>query len=237
MNKNIMALILTILSAFGAPAVIDEVTDTTPAPEIVLDAPDECEVGELVRLTYAARKVEWKLPGDDWETNEQRAWISFREPGSYQVIVSGLVDNDVRLVAHEINVKGLEPTPAPLPVPTPDVSVLVPDNPVPTPEPLKPEFDITAKVVEWCEKARTPPEVARSLGDNFIVAASTETNTSDLMLNVANRNREADQTGAKEVLVKIQIWMIDNLTGTDFVTHQCAFSEIGDGFLQYAKGN
>lgn len=227
MNKNIMALLLTIATALGAPTIVDEVTDTTPAPAIALDAPVSVEVGELARLTYAARKVEWKLPGSDYEIDGQRAWISFREPGVYQIIVSGLVDNDVRLVDYKIKVNG--------PV-VPVEPVVVVDEPVPTPEPNKPTFDLVDKVVEWCQEAGTTPEVARSLGGNFVDAATNSTTVSELMQSIAAKNKSTDQTGAQDVLVKVQVWLIENLTGKGFVDHQCALSEVGDGFLKYAEG-
>lgn len=228
MNKNIMALVLTILTAFGAPTVIEEVTNDTPAPAIVLDGPDKCEVGELVHLTYPARKVEWLLPGVDYHIDGQKAFISFRTPGVYQVVVSGLVDNDVRLLTHDIKVEGT-------------VSVLdvtpVPDNvPSPTPD-VGPKYDLAKDVAAWCKEAEIPSDVATSLGNNFIDAASTTDTVPNLMRVVAEKNRETKQDGAEEVLTKIQVWMIENLTGHDFADHQCAFSEIGDGFLSYAASN
>ena len=240
MQKNIWAIVLTLLSSLVAPSIVEEVTDTTPAPNVSLDAPDTCVVGELVRLTYPARKVEWKLPGDDHEIleNTQRALVTFRTPGTYQVVASGLVDNDVRLITHDIVCTGPEPSPEPSPAPD-DKSVLIPNNVVPTPapEPETPTYGITSQVVQWCIDNKVPQDVAEALGKNFIDAASTTSDTGDLMRSLADKNRETKQGTAKPVLVKVQVWLIENLTGEGFIEHQCAISEIGDGFLQYAKGN
>lgn len=238
MEKNIWAIVLTVLTSLVAPPIVDEVTDTTPAPNVVLDAPDTCEVGELVRLTYPARRVEWKLPGEDYEiqANTQKAVISFRSPGTYQVIVSGLVDYDVRLVTHEIVCRGPVPAPVPSPV-TPDKSTLNDDEdaPVPSPEPETPKYGITSQVVDWCREAGVSKSTAAELADNFIAASSNNDDVSSLMRSLANRNRETEQGNAKTVLVKVQVWLIENLTGEGFVEHQCAISEIGDGFLQYSQ--
>lgn len=240
MQKNIWAIVLTLLSSLVAPPIIDEVTDDTPAPQVSLDAPDKCVVGELVRLTYPARKVEWKLPGTDFEVlaNDQKALVTFRQPGTYQVIVSGLVDSDVRLVSHDIVCEG----PVVAPTPSPDnhgKSVLIDDKdvPEPSPEPLVPTYGITSKVVDWCTEADVDVETAAALAENFTAAASTTSEVPDLMRTLADKNRKIEQGNAQGVLVKIQVWLIENLTGEGFVEHQCAISEIGDGFRQYAEKN
>ena len=238
LSKNVMAIILALLTAFIAPPIVEEVTDDTPAPAVALDCPDQVVVGELVRMTYAARRVEWTLPGDDYEIDEQRAWISFREPGTYQVIVSGLVDNDVRSVTKNIEVvRGSVSVLVPETVDFPDQENEPDEEYVPVPMIQPFATDLTAKVEGWCVDAKVSTDVAEALGQNFIDAASTTDNKSDLMRSVANKNKETNQKGAEGVLVKVQVWMIENLSDKDFDEHQCAVSDVGMGFLNYAKSN
>jgi len=231
MNKNIMALLLTVLSALGGAATYDEVKNATPPPKIELIGPTYVQVGELAKFTFHARKVEWLVPTEDSSpVSPESVVMSFRLPGEYDLVVSGLVDNTVQLVKHKIHVEGLAP------VPVPDV-VEPTDEPTPQPVPddLVDKNELTDLVRQWCEEANAPADTCRQLADNFIKTASTSNTLDDLVRDTSKANSMVDQTGVRDVLTKIQVWMIENLTGQSFDEHKCAWDAIGQGLLEYTE--
>jgi len=211
-QKNILAIIVAILTALGSPAVIDKL-NTPVVVEVELLAPDTCVVGELVQLNYEARKVEWNLPTKDNHIDGTQAWISFRTPGEYEIVVTGLAGEEVKLARHTIAVIG--------------GSVQKPK--------LKPILsNIDTKVRQWCQEANCPAETCRLLAGNFSDAASTTSTLNDLLKKTSQLNREASQDGCQEVLVKLQVWMIGNLTGKSYEEHKVIWEQIAEGFTSYA---
>lgn len=235
MNKNIMALILTILTALGGAKVVDEAQDTTPPAKVELIGPTFVEVGELAKFTFHARKVEWLVPTEDSSpVSPESVVMSFRSPGEYDLIVSGLVEHEVQLVKHTIRVEGSVLVPVPLPdvvEPTP-----APDVPTPQPDDLEAKDELRDLVRQWCEESEAPVDTCRELADNFIKTASTSETLDDLLRDTSSANSKVDQEGVREVLTKIQLWMIENLTGQSFEDHRCAWDSIGQGLLEYAQG-
>jgi hypothetical protein len=84
-----------------------------PAVEgiLILDAPESCEVGELVRLDTAGSTVstyKWAIvpTSEDFMVveNGQRAVFSGREPGHYIIVVAAATGDRAALVVHELEV-------------------------------------------------------------------------------------------------------------------------------------
>lgn len=225
-QKTIAALLLLVATALGGPPAIDHALDIqeTVLRSVVIEGPVECVVGELVELKVNGARPSWLPPTVDAKQLGDTLILSFRDEGEYEVIASAVAGQTTQTVKHLIVVGK-------------DRSVVVPDEPVPAPVPVPtPDngSELTDSVNEWCIDANTKRDVAKELGDNFIYAASNAESIDELLQMVAERNRKVEQRSAAQVLAKIQQYLYDNLAGTDFDTHQCAFSEIGDGFLRYA---
>ena len=227
MQKNIAALFVILTVAIGGPVLIREgiTTSDEVAPSVLY--PDTVEVGELVTLTYAADKTEWILPTDDkYRLTQDTVVLSFRAPGKYQVIASGLVSGVVTIKSFYIHVGGPVPAPAPTPAPTP--------TPAPAPGPSV-LWSLADDVHAWCLESKPSKEAARAIADNFITAASTADSIDELLSITAKLNQNTSQDGLTEVLSKLQVSLIENYDGTDFVTHQCAWDEIAQGLKRYAS--
>ena len=87
---------------------------------IVLRAPDEAEIGELVRLDASSSDVDsltWQIipATPDFEVIEdgRRAFFSSRVRGSYLIIIGGAKDQQALLRHHTIDVLGDAPEPGP----------------------------------------------------------------------------------------------------------------------------
>jgi hypothetical protein len=228
-QKSIASVLLLVAAALGGPVAVDHARDIQEQviESVAIDGPDKAEVGELVQLKVTGARPSWLPPVDDAYVDEDLCILSFRKPGEYEVVASSVASRSTRVVKHVIEVGKVEPEPVPAPTPTP----------APVPEPDACDTDLAEKVAVWCEEVNANKSVCKRLGDNFIYAASTSSTIDELLQKVAQRNRKVNQRSVAKVLGKIQQYLFDNLSGEDFVTHQCAFSDIGQGFLQYAGDN
>lgn len=237
-QKNIAAVLLLIATALGGPPAVDHAINVHEEvlTSVAIEGPSEVAVGELVELTVTGTRPSWLPPTADAKDLGDTLVLSFRDEGTYEVIASAIAGQKTQTVKHVIEVAKYqsvlvddEPTPAP------DVP-----EPVPTPEPddgTDSGGDLTKSVHDWCVEAKTDRAVAKQLGDNFIYAASRAESIDELLQLVAQRNRKVNQRTASRVLAKIQQHLYDNLAGEGFTEHQCAFDEIGQGFLRYAGGD
>jgi hypothetical protein len=224
-QKNVGAILLLIATALGGPVAVQQAVDVQDQvlSSVAIEGPNEAVVGELIELHVSGSRPSWLPPTVDAREVGDTLYISFREDGTYEVIASAIAGQRTKTVKHEI-VVGVKPEPKP-----------EPDSPVPTPTPEpKPGGELTESVYKWCVEANVDRDVARELGMNFEYAATKATDIDELLSYVSERNRKVDQKTATPVLAKIQQHLFDNLAGTDFETHQCAFDEIGQGFLRYA---
>lgn len=111
-----------IKTAKSSPIAIQE-----PAGEdLILNAPNVAEVGELVRLDLRESKavgIKWKVVPEttDLEIIDggKRGLFSSRVAGTYQFIIAGARGDAASLIHHEIIVAGGQPTPGPGPGPAP----------------------------------------------------------------------------------------------------------------------
>jgi len=227
-QKNIAALFVILTVAIGGPVLIREgiTTSDEVAPSVLY--PDTVEVGELVTLTYAAEKTEWILPTDDkYRVTQDTVVLSFRAPGKYQVIASGLVSGVVTIKSFYVHVGGPAPAPAPTPAPTPG-----PPAPTPGPSVL---WSLADDVHAWCFESKPSKEAALAIADNFITAASTADSIDELLSITAKLNQNTSQDGLTEVLSKLQVSLIENYGEADFEAHKCAWDEIAQGLKRYAS--
>lgn len=228
-QKNIAAVLLLIATALGGPVAVDHAVNVHEEvlTSVAIEGPSEAAVGELVELTVTGTRPSWLPPTDDAKTLGDTLLLSFREDGTYEVIASAIAGQKTQTVKHVIEVGK-------------DQSVPVDDEPTPAPEPddgTDSGGDLTKSVHDWCVDSKTDRVVAKQLGDNFIYAASRAESIDELLQLVAQRNRKVNQRTASRVLAKIQQYLYDNLAGEGFTEHQCAFDEIGQGFLRYAGGD
>lgn len=219
-QKNIATVLILIATALGTPQVVNNATNDTPEPVIQLVGPSVAEIGQLITLKYDARRVEWKLPTEDSRVvSDGVVVLSFRTPGDYQVVASGIVGNAVQLLTHNIKINGqVSPEPEPEPVPE---SV--------------PESELAQLVRDWCLEESAPKKTCSHLAGNFKVSAATSSTLKELMAKTADLNREIDQTGCEVVLAKVQAHLIKNLSGESLARHQQAWTEISEGLREYSK--
>jgi hypothetical protein len=223
-QKSIATVLLLIASALGGPVAVDHAIEVQEEiiASVAIEGPSEVEVGELVQLKVTGDRPSWLTPVDDAYVADSLCILSFREPGEYEVIASSIAGRATRVVRHNITVGK--------PVPP------APPEPEPAPEPVvKIGGELTTLVYSWCVEAKADTDVCKELGDNFVYAASTSETIDELLEKVATRNRKVEQRSVRTVLAKIQQHLYDELAGEGFVEHQCAFDEIGQGFLQYAS--
>lgn len=224
-QKNIAAVLLLIATAIGGPPAVDHalnVQDQVLA-SVAIEGPTEVVVGELVELHVSGSRPSWLPPTHDVKVIGDTLILSFRDEGEYEVIASAIAGQATQTVKHLIVVGK-------------DRSVIVPDEPTPAPVPIpddKAPSGLTDSVNDWCIDANTKRDVAKQLGNNFIYAATNAETIDELLQVVAERNRKVNQRSAAQVLAQIQQYLYDNLAGEDFDAHQCAFDEIGQGFLRY----
>lgn len=225
-QKSLAALLLLVATALGGPAAVDHALDVQEQVlvSVSVEGPTECVVGELIELHVTGSRPSWLPPTADAKIIGDTLVVSFREDGTYEVIASAIAGQTTQVVKHVIVVGAPEP-----------VEPTVPDNPVPTPDvDPKPESELTESVYKWCVAAKSDKAVCKQLSDNFIFAASNATTIDELLKLVAERNRKVNQRSVARPLAQIQQHLFDNLAGQDFAAHQCAFDEIGQGFLRYA---
>lgn len=221
-QKNIATFLVLLASAIGAPVAMEHVQHLPEPAKVEIEGPTQVQVGELVRLSYDARDVSWIADSPDFQvTGNGTAVISFRKPGEYVITGAGKVADVVQLDRHTIFVGPSQP-------PSPDL-------PTPLPEPEKPDSQLRELVYGWCEESDVSKESARQVAENFITAASTTDTVDSLLEKTAQLNRSTDQGDVAVVLAKAQRYMIENLTGADFETHQCAWDDIAQGLIQWSQ--
>lgn len=223
-QKTIASLLMLIATALGGPVAVDHALDVQDQviESVTIEGPSEVEVGELVSLKVTGSRPSWLPPVEDAYVDGDLCILSFRKAGTYEVVASSVAGRSTRVVKHIVEVGKKEPAPTPAPKPVPDDQSVVVST-------------LAQEVEAWCVESNADKRVCKQLGDNFIYAASTSSNIDELLQKVAERNRKVDQRSVVPVLTKVQQHLYDNLAGEDFVTHQCAFSDIGQGFLQYAN--
>lgn len=219
-KKNVGTLLLLVATALGGPPAAYEAAVDSPEAKIELVGPTSAEVGQLVRLQYPGRSVEWILPTEDTaDVSADEVVLSFRKPGEYQVVAAAKVGDSVQVVTHDIVVGGDKPRPEP--------------RPEPRPSPATPE--LTQDVYEWCKESSADKETCLRLADNFIDAASTTSTVEELLVKTAELNRGIDQTGVQEVLTEIQKLLVTEFPGKSYVDHQCAWDEIATGLQKWGN--
>jgi len=220
-QKSIASLLMIVAAALGGPAAVDYVLDVQDRVEssIVITGPETADVGELVTLKVSGSRPSWLPPTSDAKVNGGTCYISFRTVGEYEVIATAIAGGKTSIVRHVI-VVGPPPAPTIVPKPEPSPSVAT----------------LSDDVTKWAKELNAPKDACRLLGENFIKAATDASDINELLTIVSDLNRKTDQKGCEEVLAKIQQHMFQKVQGQDFTAHQCAFSEIGDGLINYSKG-
>lgn len=229
-QKNVAALLLLIATALGGPPAVDHALNVHEQvlSSVAIEGPTEVVVGELVELHVSGTRPSWLPPTVDAKQLGDTLILSFRDEGEYEVIASAVAGQTTQTVKHVLVVKKDHSVLVPEPI-----EPVVPDVPVPEPDELV-DSGLVEDVYQWCVDAKTDRDVAKQLGNNFTRAASDSESIDELLQNVASGNRKVDQRTAARVLAQIQQYLYDNLAGEDFDAHQCAFDEIGQGFLRYA---
>lgn len=115
---------LPLCHFFKYPTIAKQDVEPSPQPiNLVLKAPDTCEIGELVRLDVRDSQVEgirWQVLPEtpDFEVIEdgRRAFFSSRVPGPYLFMIAGAKGGQAYLIYHTVTVDGVVPGPGPNPV-------------------------------------------------------------------------------------------------------------------------
>ncbi len=223
-QKNIAALLLIVATALGGPEFYSHVKNDVASQVVEFSAPDQCEVGELVTLTFPGSRVEWICPVDDHFVSDdgKKLRVSFRAKGTYEITVAAIVGNRVEIVKHEIVVG--------TPSPTPDDTDVGPE---PSPEPAP--RNLSDDVYDWCVDFQPPKASAKAIGNNFIDAASKATSIDTLLQLTATANRKVSQKGSERIMGRIQQYLFDEMQDASFEEHKCVWDEIGTGLLKWAE--
>jgi len=223
-HKTIASVLMLIAAALGGPVAVDYTLDVqgTVESSVTITGPETADVGELVTLKVSGSRPSWLTPTGDAKVTEGECYISFRSTGTYEVIATAIAGGKTSIVRHVIVVGVPEPVNPPTP-------------PAPAP-PVPAASDLAADVAAWCVDADAPKTVCLELGNNFIKAATDANTITELLNIVSDLNRKTNQKGAEAVLARVQRHIFQEVQGKDFTAHQCAFSEIGDGLINYSKG-
>ena len=165
-------------------------------PRIV--APEEAQVGELVRLNIVATADDYQwivVPGSpDFEiyAEGQKAVFSARSPGEYLFIAAYCKDNKVSLLRHILTVKGpLKP--------------IVPPGP---------DSTIAELIPYWCATLKVSDETRETLRNNFSKAAASAAagefeDIQSFITATAELNKEASvHAGTAALLDKITEYIV-----------------------------
>ena len=213
-HKSLAALLMLISTVLGGPAIVDYAVNLNGVTAlVVVEGPTEAAVGQLVHLTVNGSRPAWLAPTGDVIVDGNDCYVSFRSPGSFDVVVSSVTNGKTSLVKHTIVVGAKQNVEKPKPEPR----------------------NLSDDVRDWCVEAGAPRDACRALGESFIRAASNSSTVEQILKLLSESNREIDQRGCELVLDRIQMHIFTEVQGKDFDTHQCAISEIGDGLLSYAK--
>ncbi len=157
------------------PAAYDTLVDNQPQPvnpdplnpnskaEVIIDAPTEAKVGQLVRFDLSKSSgAMFKWKGIPTSTNFEvfnggrQACFSAEIPGEYVFVVACALNNTVDVKTHTVKVGGVVVPPTP-PPPAP-----VPPTP-PAPVPPGPTSTVAAKIMAWADAVPTTTKKAEAL--------------------------------------------------------------------------
>jgi len=192
----------------------------------------EALVGELVRLEALGELVDWSclpLTEDlqEYGENDQKCVVSFRNPGTYNVIAAVYKDGVVSVLHLSIIVVGpVVPVPD---IPIPDITVDIDQKLIDT-------------VAKWCVDSRANKSNVEDLATVFQMVAleiqSGElTTTTGIIARTAELNQEIDLTGLGNVLSKIQKYIIEKSDIgelEDIASHLTVWMSIAEGLNKYA---
>ncbi len=179
------ALVLCFLAhTYLVPAKCQEPVEVA---KIMLKAPEEAEVGELVRFDLTgsvAQSFKWRMvPATvDFEIfcDGERTVFSARKPGTYMFIIACAYNGTVDIVTHTVTIVGI--------VPPDDVS----------PDVAKPDAnaDLDKWVVYWCSKGAQSQLEADKLAGSFDsvaaqIAAMVLRTPAEIIQATATANRTA----------------------------------------------
>lgn len=221
---------------------VDEVTPDTQAARVVVNAPGEGVIGELIRFDLSASVAEafkWlRVPETvDFEVydNGTRAVFSARQPGEYVFVIACAYQGTVDVTTHVVAIIGPDPGPSP-----PDPDDNYPVIPVPADGASFVEW-----VPYWCSIARRPEAETLRLAASFeSVAATIAAGINMTPQEIVDATSRANRLALGE---SITLWMpvLQNLqdalktravAGT-LVTveqHAVAWREIATGLRAYA---
>jgi len=221
-QKNLAALLLVFAAALGGPEVYTYVKNDIASEVAEFSAPDQCEIGELVTLTFPGSRVEWICPVEDHFVTDDgtQLRVSFRAKGTYEITVAAIVAGRVQIIKHEIVVGNNNPGP--------DNSDI---DDVPEPS----IRNLSDDVYDWCVEYNPPKASCEALGNNFIKAATDATDLDDLLKRTATANRRISQKGCERVLGRIQQYLFDEMQDASFEEHRCVWDEIGMGLLKWSE--
>jgi len=230
---------------YGSLTVLKDDEEVNPAADVaqvVVNAQELGEVGELIRFDVSESKAEsfkWLLVPEsvDFEVydNGKRAVFSARRPGEYMFIVACAYKDTVDVTTHVVTIIGPDPQP------DPDG----PDDEYPVvPKPAE-----GASFVEWmpywCSQAKRPKDETMRLAASFesvaaTISAGVNTTPQEIIAATGEANRQV--LGAS-----MQAWMpvLQNLqaelktraevgTLTTAEQHAETWREIAEGLRGYA---
>jgi hypothetical protein len=219
----------------------EEVDPVADVAQVVVNAQELGEVGELIRFDVSesnAESFKWLLVPEsvDFEVYDdgKRAVFSARKPGEYMFIVACAYKGTVDVTTHVVTIVGPDPQPDP-------------DDPDEYPVVPKPAEG--ASLVEWmpywCSQAKRPKDETMRLAASFesvaaTISAGVNTTPQEIIAATGDANRQA--LGAS-----MQAWMpvLQNLqavlktraevgTLTTADQHAEAWREIAEGLRGYA---
>jgi hypothetical protein len=213
--------------------------DPANVAEIVLNAPEKAEVGELVRFDLAGstgQSYKWLMvPATiDFEVfcEGKRTVFSARKPGVYMFIIGCAYDGTVDVITHTVTITGPS-----------DPGIVCPDVPQP------PEGSGLNKWIPyWCSINKRPQVEADLLASSFNnvaaqIAAQVLQQPSEIIQATADANRIAlgeSLPGWKPVLRQIQgeiVARADRGVLTTPEQHRKLWLAIAEGLRAYATLN
>lgn len=214
----------------------DEDVEVKNAAKIVIKAPNEAKIGELVRFDVSASRAEsfkWLLvpKSADFEVynNGKRAVFSAREEGEYMFIVACAYKGTVAVTTHVVRVGNPGPKPGDYPiVPKPDAGA-----------------GVAKWIPFWCSLTVRPEVEARKLAESFegiasTISAGVNTTPGEIIKATSEANRQAlgDSLEAwKPVLLSLQNEFKNRANAGTLVSaeqHAEMWREVAKGLRTYA---
>lgn len=162
-EKTLSTVILALAAAFGGLAATEQLSNFIPGvtpdlsnPNIVITAPLNCRVGELVRIDTAgsvATNFAWKVIPDTANfiviEDAQAAHFSGEEGGTYTFIVSGVCPGNTACIS--------------------TFTITVDSSGITFPNPLDIPSELDEKVLSWLDRVKslTKRDEANRIGENF----------------------------------------------------------------------